>query len=93
MQVASVEMDFRYGRAFQSELPDAYETLLLDVIQGDAMLFAPAEMHEAAWHVLTPVLNAWENTLAPLYRYPAGTWGPKAAEELIERDGRSWRTW
>lgn len=93
MRVAAVEMNFRYGQAFQSELPDAYETLLLDVIHGDAMLFAPAEMHEAAWRVLMPVLNAWEDTLAPLYRYPAGTWGPKAADELIERDGRRWRTY
>jgi glucose-6-phosphate 1-dehydrogenase len=93
MHVASVEMDFRYGDAFRSELPDAYETLLLDVIQGDAMLFAPAEMHEAAWRILTPVLNAWEDTLAPLYRYPAGTWGPKASDDLIERDGRAWRTY
>ncbi|GIX06125.1 MAG: glucose-6-phosphate 1-dehydrogenase [Candidatus Poribacteria bacterium] len=91
MELASVEMNFLYEEAFHQDLPDAYETLLLDVIVGDQMLFAHAELHEAAWQVLMPILNAWEETLAPLYRYPAGTWGPEAAEKLLSQDGRRWR--
>ncbi|MBM3213857.1 glucose-6-phosphate dehydrogenase [Candidatus Poribacteria bacterium] len=92
MDIATVEMDFRYDRAFRQPLSDAYETLLLDVIQGDSMLFAPAEMHDAAWRVLTPVLTAWAASSAGLAFYRAGTWGPAEADELLIRDGREWHS-
>ncbi|MDA1192536.1 MAG: glucose-6-phosphate dehydrogenase [Candidatus Poribacteria bacterium] len=91
LDLATVQMDFLYSQAFRQDIGDAYETLLLDVIQGDSMLFARADMHNAAWEVLVPVIRAWEDTLAPLYRYPSGTWGPEAASDLLRQDGREWR--
>ena len=89
-------MDFRYGTAFGSSAPDAYERLLLDCLLGDPTLFTRADEVEAAWRVVTPVLSAWEtppgyDTAPPLYTYEAGTWGPKAAEDLLAQSGRRWR--
>ena len=93
MNLSPVEMRFCYEDAFKATLPEAYETLLLDVMQGDATLFMRADQVEAAWSVIRPVLEAWE-TVLPLNfpNYQAGTWGPEAAEALIARDGRSWQT-
>jgi glucose-6-phosphate 1-dehydrogenase len=86
-----VEMRFCYQDAFKAVPPEAYETLLLDVILEDATLFMRADQVEAAWSVVMPVLEAWE-AYAPvdLPNYQAGSCGPEAAEALIAQDGRSW---
>jgi glucose-6-phosphate 1-dehydrogenase len=86
-----VEMRFCYSDAFKTTPPEAYETLLLDVILGDATLFMRADQVAAAWSVVTPILEGWES-VAPVDfpNYQAGTWGPEAAEALIAQDGRSW---
>lgn len=93
MELGPVDMRFTYQEAFHKPPPDAYETLLLDAMIGDATLFMRADQVEAAWHVLDPILKNWENN-APenLPNYRAGTWGPKSAEDLIEKDGREWVT-
>jgi glucose-6-phosphate 1-dehydrogenase len=92
LQIRGVNMDFRYGSSFAVDSPDAYETLLLDAMIGDAALFARDDEVEHAWKILDPIVNAWaEGTGGPLHFYGAGSWGPPAADELLERDGRSWR--
>ncbi len=88
--VRPVHMDFRYGSAFGVEAPEAYERLLLDAMLGDPTLFTRWDSVEAAWSLLTPVLRAWDASTSPLQSYEAGTWGPDAAAQLVERDGRLW---
>ena len=91
LRLSPVEMRFCYEDAFKVKPPEAYETLLLDVMQGDATLFMRADQVEAAWSVITPVLEAWEATAPGDFpNYQASTWGPEAAEVLIAQDGRSW---
>jgi len=91
MRLAPVEMNFNYQDAFQEAARDAYETLLLDVMVGDATLFMRADQVEAAWSVIDPILAVWgAATPMDFPNYPAGSWGPEAAEALIARDGRSW---
>ena len=91
MRLSPVEMRFGYREAFKTASSEAYETLLLDVMEKDATLFMRADQVEAAWAVLTPLLEAW-GTVNPtdFPNYQAGTWGPEAAEALIAQDGRSW---
>jgi len=100
IRTRSVDMDFRYGTAFGASTPDAYDRLLLDCLLGDPTLFTRADEVEAAWRVVTPVLSAWESdpgsgngggAAPPLFTYEAGTWGPKAAEDLLTQSGRRWR--
>ena len=91
MRLSPVIMQFFYREAFKSTPPEAYETLLLDVMLGDATLFMRADQAEAAWEVLSPILNLWgtgQPTDFP--NYQAGTWGPEAAETLLAQDGRNW---
>jgi len=92
-QQRSVTMDFRYGISFgTTSLPDAYERLLLDVMLGDATLFAREDEIERAWELIDPLLQAWETDAAPpLERYEAGTWGPVGADQLMQTAGRHWR--
>jgi glucose-6-phosphate 1-dehydrogenase len=91
LQLTSVDMHFSYQETFESKSPEAYETLLADVMVGDATLFMRADQVEASWAVLMPILNVWGNsTPADFPNYKSGTWGPKAAEAFIEKDGRSW---
>jgi glucose-6-phosphate 1-dehydrogenase len=89
-EVSSVNMDLLYGTAFLEEAPDAYQRLLLDLMLGDPTLFIRADEAEVAWSILEPLMRAWseDGEVAP---YPAGTWGPREADELLERDGRRWR--
>jgi glucose-6-phosphate 1-dehydrogenase len=92
LQIRNVNMDFRYGSSFAVDSPDAYETLLLDCMVGDASLFTRSDEVERAWAILDPILAAWASGQGgPLHFYGAGTWGPPAADELLERDGRAWR--
>jgi glucose-6-phosphate 1-dehydrogenase len=90
-RVRSVSMDFSYGAAFVEEPPDAYERLLLDAMVGDPTLFIRSDEVEQAWRIVDPVLAAFAEDRVPLSRYAAGTWGPKEAGALLEREGRRWR--
>jgi glucose-6-phosphate 1-dehydrogenase len=91
LRLSPRDMHFRYSEAFKSEPPEAYETLLLDVMQGDATLFMRADQVECAWSVVDPVLEVWSLVEAPDFpNYPSGSWGPESAEALIAQDGRSW---
>jgi glucose-6-phosphate 1-dehydrogenase len=92
MRLRPVKMDFQYGTSFGEPQPEAYETLLLDAMLGDGMLFARYDMVEAAWALTTPLLESWEADQAKDFpNYAAGSWGPEAAEEFLRRDGREWR--
>jgi glucose-6-phosphate 1-dehydrogenase len=92
LRLRPVDMDFNYKDAFRSGQPEAYETLLLDVMQADASLFMRADQVEAAWEIVMPILESWEGTPPEDFpNYEAGTWGPDAADELMARDGRRWR--
>ncbi|WP_287130185.1 glucose-6-phosphate dehydrogenase [Candidatus Cyanaurora vandensis] len=87
-----VNMDFRYGTTFAKKSPEAYERLLLDCLYKDQTLFARADEVEYAWKVVTPIIEQWtQGTPADLASYEAGTWGPKAADQLLNRDNRHWR--
>ena len=92
LDVRSVTMDFTYGSAFSVDSPDAYETLILDALQGDASLFTRADEVEEAWGIVDPIIDAWATSgSSDIPVYDAGTWGPAAADELLARDGRRWR--
>ena len=92
VDLRAVNMDFAYGSAFGVESPDAYETLILDALLGDGSLFTRSDEVEQAWGIVTPILDAWIDSPGPEFPdYAAGTWGPGAADALIERDGRRWR--
>jgi glucose-6-phosphate 1-dehydrogenase len=92
LDVRTVNMDFAYGTSFVVDSPDAYETLILDALLGDAALFTRADEVEAAWSVVTPIIETWAEMPPPTFpNYAAGTWGPPEADELLERDGRQWR--
>jgi glucose-6-phosphate 1-dehydrogenase len=93
MLLRPVEMRFGYQESFAVPSPDAYETLLWDVMNNDPTLFMRADQVEAAWQILMPVLDVWGNTRPRDFpNYAAGGWGPKAADELLARDGHEWRT-
>jgi glucose-6-phosphate 1-dehydrogenase len=92
MQLGEVNMDFNYADYFGQDSSTGYERLLHDCMIGDATLFQRADMVEAGWSIVNPVLDVWK-ALPPrnFPNYASGTWGPKEAEDLIERDGRHWR--
>jgi len=92
LRVGSVNMSFEYSKYFGADAYTGYEVLLYDCMIGDATLFQRADMVEAGWSVVDPVLDVWK--ALPPRRFPnyaAGTWGPKDADELMERDERQWR--
>jgi glucose-6-phosphate 1-dehydrogenase len=92
-RVRDVNMDFRYGASFGVQLAEAYERLILDCILGDSTLYARKDMTERGWEIVMPILNEWAATKAEARfpNYEAGTWGPAASDELLERAGRRWR--
>ncbi|HEY3417932.1 MAG TPA: glucose-6-phosphate dehydrogenase [Armatimonadota bacterium] len=90
LRLSPVSLNFNYCDAFGAVPPEAYETLLLDVMRGDMTLFKRADQVEASWEVVMPILENWENTTPEFPNYPAGTWGPDAAQILIAQDSRSW---
>ncbi|MEL4318454.1 glucose-6-phosphate dehydrogenase [Leifsonia sp. YIM 134122] len=90
MQVRDVTMDFGYGHAFTEASPEAYERLILDVLLGDPPLFPRQEEVELSWKILDPIEEFWETQGQP-QQYNPGTWGPDEADELLARDGRTWR--
>ena len=89
MEVRDIAMDFQYGAAFTESSPEAYERLVLDVLIGDRTLFPDAAEVEQSWRVVDPLEEAWAGTTPQPYR--AGEWGPRAADELLAREGRRWR--
>lgn len=90
--IQPVKMDFRYDSYFGVSPPEAYERLICDCMLGESTLFARVDEVEASWRLFTPILERWaESAPSDFPNYPAGTWGPKAADELIEREGRTWR--
>jgi glucose-6-phosphate 1-dehydrogenase len=89
--LGAAEMQFRYSEAFKTPAPEAYETLLLDIIRGDATLFMRADQVECAWGLVAPILDAWESLPpADFPDYPAGSWGPEGADLMIAREGHRW---
>ncbi|HEV2581749.1 MAG TPA: glucose-6-phosphate dehydrogenase [Ktedonobacteraceae bacterium] len=88
--LASVDMDFTYSTAFGIQSPEAYERLLADAMIGDSTLFIRRDEVEASWRIVDSIINGWKQMPAHVFPYAAGTWGPKEAEDLIERDGRQW---
>jgi glucose-6-phosphate 1-dehydrogenase len=93
LAIEPVKMDFAYGTSFGKASPEAYERLLLDAMAGDATLFARRDEVENAWAFIDRIEHAWHKSPnpPPLAFYPSGSWGPKEADDLLERDGRSWR--
>ena len=91
LHLRQVQMRFSYKESFHTPTPEAYETLLLDVIRADATLFMRADQVEAAWTVVQPILDDWsEHPPLDFPNYAAGSWGPEDADELLTRDGRHW---
>lgn len=90
--VQNVNMDFHYSDLSHQRIPSAYERLIYDTMKGDSTLFARTEEVLEAWKFLTPVIECWRNDKdVPLFGYPAGTWGPKHADDLIEDKNMTWR--
>jgi glucose-6-phosphate 1-dehydrogenase len=93
LRLGSVEMSFEYSKYFGTDPYTGYEVLLYDCMIGDQTLFQRADMVEAGWRILDPVIDVWKALPARNFpNYAAGTWGPKESDELMERDGRTWRT-
>jgi glucose-6-phosphate 1-dehydrogenase len=91
MRIRPVNMEFHYGTSFLSESPEAYERLILDAMRGEATLFTRNDEIEALWGIIDPILTAWhEDTYTPLAEYPAGSAGPREADQLLIDDHR-WR--
>ncbi len=92
MRVRPVSMDFNYGSSFGERTPTAYETLLVDAMAGDPTLYTRQDMVDASWQIVQPILDVWGNTKFNFPNYPAGTWGPRAADEMLALQGHVWRT-
>ena len=91
VSIRTVHMDFLYGGAFRMGLPEAYERLILDCLLGDATLFTRADEVEEQWAIVDAMVAPWRRDRPHFPNYAAGTWGPPSADELLNRDGRSWR--
>ncbi|HQR38176.1 MAG TPA: glucose-6-phosphate dehydrogenase [Blastocatellia bacterium] len=91
--IRGVNMDFRYGSSFGARLAEAYERLILDCILGDSTLFARRDMTQRGWEIVTPILDRWAEELPgnEFPNYEAGSWGPKASDDLLARAGHRWR--
>jgi glucose-6-phosphate 1-dehydrogenase len=91
MTLRTVHMDFLYGGAFRTGIPEAYERLILDCMLGDTTLFTRADEVEEQWSLVDAIVAFWKRDRPSFPNYEAGTWGPAAADELLKRDGRAWR--
>jgi glucose-6-phosphate 1-dehydrogenase len=91
LNIRTVHMDFLYGGAFRMGLPEAYERLILDAMLGDATLFTRIDEVDEQWSLVDTIVAAWARDRPAFPNYGAGTWGPPSADELLRRDGRSWR--
>ncbi|MEM1303390.1 MAG: glucose-6-phosphate dehydrogenase, partial [Planctomycetota bacterium] len=92
MKMRQTDLDFDYRREFRgASMPEAYERLLLDALEGDASLFARADEVEAAWSIVDPILDTWAKSDRPtLYGYDPGYWGPVECGEWMNSHGRQW---
>jgi glucose-6-phosphate 1-dehydrogenase len=91
LQIRTVHMDFLYGGAFRTDMPEAYERLLLDCMRGDSTLFTREDEVVEQWQLVDAVVAAWQRDRPSFPNYAAGTWGPPTADEILQRDGRAWR--
>jgi glucose-6-phosphate 1-dehydrogenase len=90
--VSALSLDFKYEQAFGNSSPEAYETLLEDCIEGDSTLYTRHDWVEQAWALVDPIIKTWESRKPTNFpNYEAGSWGPKEADEFLQRDGRRWR--
>jgi glucose-6-phosphate 1-dehydrogenase len=91
MRMRQTDLDFSYQREFRGSMPEAYERLLLDALEGDASLFARADEVEAAWGICDPILEGWQQLSLPsIYTYERGLWGPAESMAWMACDGRQW---
>ncbi|MEM6313888.1 MAG: glucose-6-phosphate dehydrogenase [Planctomycetota bacterium] len=90
MQIKEVALDFNYSETFNKQPPEAYERLIHDAIVGDQTLFIRGDEAEAAWRVIDPILEGWAKHAKPPQEYEPGGWGPKASNDLLAADGRTW---
>ena len=91
MRLRPVSMDFNYGSSFGERSPSAYETLLVDAMVGDATLYTRQDMVDASWAAVQPILDYRAGHRQQFPNYDAGTWGPKAADDMLVRNGHTWR--
>jgi glucose-6-phosphate 1-dehydrogenase len=91
LQIRTVHMDFLYGGAFRTDLPEAYERLLVDCMRGDASLFTREDEVIEQWQLVDAIVAFWRRDRPSFPNYAAGTWGPPSSDELMRRDGRAWR--
>jgi glucose-6-phosphate 1-dehydrogenase len=90
LSLDTVDMRFSYHQSFGHHGADAYEKILLDILAGDQMLFNRSDELDSSWQLISNILKGWEQEKETIAVYPAGSWGPESARELIERDGRRW---
>lgn len=90
MQLRLTDLSFQFRQRFSDEMPDAYQRLLLDVMHGDASLFARSDEVELAWSIIDPIIQTWDSGQPPLALYEAGEWGPPISEQWMEAQGRRW---
>jgi glucose-6-phosphate 1-dehydrogenase len=91
MRLRMTDLDFRYQREFAGAMPEAYQRLLLDALNGDASLFARSDEVELAWGIIDPIIAAWQSPASsPLEEYPVGQWGPERSTDWMRRQGREW---
>jgi glucose-6-phosphate 1-dehydrogenase len=91
MNIGMVQLDFQYGGSFDIDLPEAYERLVLDAMLDDATLFTREDEVEEQWKIVDGIVGGWVRDRPAFPNYTAGSWGPRAATDLIGRDGRAWR--
>ncbi|MBV8563480.1 MAG: glucose-6-phosphate dehydrogenase [Actinobacteria bacterium] len=91
MTIRTVHMDFLYGGAFRTGMPEAYERLILDTMLGDSTLFTRSDEVDEQWLLVDSIVAAWQRDRPGFPNYPAGSWGPPSSDDLLHRDGRSWR--
>jgi glucose-6-phosphate 1-dehydrogenase len=91
MKLRQTDLSFNFRSEYRRAMPEAYERLLLDALEGDASLFARADEVEAAWRICDPIIKAWqESDKSPLLRYEPGEWGPPESEKWMVAQGREW---
>ena len=90
LQIKNVAFDFDYSETFRKEPPEAYERLIADAMSGDQSLFIRGDEAEAAWQVVDPIIKGWQQSSEKPPQYEPGSWGPDAANQLMEKDGRHW---
>jgi glucose-6-phosphate 1-dehydrogenase len=92
LSIAPLSLDFKYEQAFGSSPPEAYETLLENCIEGDSTLFTRQDWVELAWSLMDPIIETWQISKPRDFpNYEVGSWGPKTADDFLQRDGRRWR--